>query len=84
MGVNDSFLICNNAGTVTETLLSAATYPGRILTIKTTTANAVVSASSNVVPMIGGVVGTAILAAAAGKWAILVSDGTNWIIMSSN
>jgi hypothetical protein len=31
----------------------------------------------------GGAAGTAILAAAAGNRATLVSDGTNWIIMQA-
>jgi hypothetical protein len=51
---------------------------------KTITANTVVSASSNVVPLAGGSAGTAILPATDGAWATLVSDGTNWIIMQAN
>lgn len=68
----------------TLTLLAAASYSGRSLTVKNTSANAVISASSNVVPLAGGAAGTAILAATAGKFARLVSDGTNWIIMEGN
>ena len=56
---------------------------GREVMIKTIAAFTVVSASSNIVPLIGGVAGTAILAATAGKWATLVSDGTNWIVMAA-
>jgi hypothetical protein len=37
-----------------------------------------------VVPLAGGAAGTAILAATAGKYATLVSDGTNWIITQAN
>lgn len=77
-------VIANKAGTLTLTLPSAASYPGRLLRVKTITANTVVSASSNVVPLVGGAAGTAILAATAGKWADLQSDGTNWIIMAGN
>ncbi|WP_176479108.1 hypothetical protein [Mesorhizobium sp. WSM3860] len=51
--------------------------------IKTIQAQTVVSASSNVVPLAGGAAGTAILAATARKWATLVSDGTNWVIMQA-
>ena len=80
--VADSYIIANRAGTITITLLAAATYPGHRLVIKTITANTVVSASSNVVPLAGGAAGTAILAATAGKWVELISDGSNWIIMS--
>jgi hypothetical protein len=76
--------VCNGTGTITVTLPSAATYIGFELLIKTVAAQAVVSGSSNVVPLTGGSQGTAILSAAAGKWASLVSDGTSWIIMSGN
>jgi len=59
-------------------------HKGRELNIKTITANTVVSASSNVAPLTSATAGTAILAATAGKWARLVSDGTNWRIMSGS
>lgn len=80
----DSYVIHNFAGTVTDTLPAASSFTGRQLTLRTITANTVVSASSNVVPLAGGSAGTAILAATAGKWARLVSDGTNWQIMEGN
>jgi hypothetical protein len=75
---------CNRAGTITLTLPDAATYPGRILEIKTITAQLVVSASANVIPSIGGAATTAILPATAGKYAKLQSDGINWQIMIAN
>jgi len=50
--------------------------------IKTVAAQAVNSATLNVVPLSGGAAGTAILTANAGRWATLVSDGTNWVIMN--
>jgi hypothetical protein len=78
----DGYLICSAACTLT--LLTAASYSGRILVVKNTSANTVISASSNVVPLAGGAAGTAILSATAGKFAKLVSDGTNWIIMEGN
>lgn len=68
-------IICNFAGTVTLTLPTAASFPDRVLTIRTITANTVVSNASNVAPRTGGAYGTAILAAAAGNWAALISDG---------
>lgn len=80
----DSSLIANRAGTITYTLPTASSYTGRWLYLRTITANTVVSATSNVVPAAGGSAGTAILAATAGKWAALQSDGTNWQIMMSN
>lgn len=75
-------IICTAVAVLT--LPAPATYTGRELLIKNTTAATVTSVSSNVVPLTGGAAGTAILAATAGKWALLVSDGTNWIIMASN
>jgi hypothetical protein len=41
---------------------------------------ALVSASSNVVPIAGGAAGTSILVASSGDQATLVSDGTNWLM----
>ena len=80
----DSSIIINYAGTHTITLLAASSYTGQMLLIKTITADTVISASSNVVPLVGGAAGTAILAATAGKWALLQSNGSNWIIMAGN
>lgn len=80
----DSSIIFNGAGSLTITLPTASSFSGRILRIKTIAAQTVVSATSNVVPLAGGAAGTAILAATAGKWADLQSDGSNWIIMASN
>ena len=68
----------------TYTLPAAASFTRRMLIIVTQFAGAVTSASSNVVPIAGGAAGTAILPATAGKSAMLQSDGTNWIIISSN
>ena len=79
----DSSLIFTTTNN-TLTLLSAASYSGRILYVKNITANSVTSASSNVVPIGSATAGTAILAATAGKFAMLQSDGTNWIIMLAN
>lgn len=82
--VTDSSLIVNASGGFTLTLLAAASYPGRWLTVKTIANQTVTSASSNVVPIGSATAGTAVLAATAGKWAILQSDGTNWITMANN
>lgn len=79
----DTALIFNRAGTVTVTLPAASARPGRVLWMKTITANAVVSGASNVKPIGTDTAGTTILAASAGAWAMLVSDGTNWVIMAS-
>jgi phage-related tail fiber protein len=84
VAANENWLFCNGSGSITVTLPSAASFPGREIMIKTVTAQTVVSASSNVAPLAGGVNGTAILAATAGKWATLVSDGSVWVIMQGN
>ena len=75
-------LTANRAGTITVTL--GVARKGRRVRVKTITANTVVSASSNVIPLAGGAAGTAILAATAGKWAILEGNGSNWEIIASN
>lgn len=76
--------IFNAAGTCTATLPSATTNTGRWWYAKTQTAQLVNSATSNIVPLNGGAAGTAILAATIGKWAILQSDSSNWVIMAAN
>jgi hypothetical protein len=93
----ESSWIANFAGTVTITFRPASETSftgaiaytgvstpnaGRWLYIKTVTANTVVSSVSDVVPITGGAAGTAILPATAGAWAMLQSDGTNWIVMA--
>lgn len=67
---------------VTLTLPSPAGNSGRWLWLKTITSS-VASASSNVVPLTSTTAGTAILSGG-GKWALLQSDATNWIIMTAN
>ena len=77
-------IIVNGSASVTATLPTASAYPGRKIRIKTRAAYTVVSASSNVKPLDTDTAGTAILAATAGKWAELVSDASNWIVMAGN
>jgi hypothetical protein len=84
MLATDSTIIYNISATNTTTLLAAASYAGRILFVKNTAAFAVNSASSNVVPLGSTTAGTAILAATAGKFALLQSDGVNWITILAN
>lgn len=83
LGSNENEVICNGTATITVTLPSAASFIGRVVVIKTIAAYTVVSASSNVVPINSATAGNAILAATAGKWAEMVSDGSNWIIMAA-
>lgn len=68
----------------TVTLPAAASYTGRILYLNTITAHSVISASSDVIPLGSSAAGTAILAATAGKFAMLQSNGTYWITMMAN
>lgn len=77
-------IVCSYAGTVTITLPDVDTWLGRSINIKTTTANTVVSASSNVVTLPNTTAGTAILAATDGAWVTLQSDGTNWVAMQGS
>jgi hypothetical protein len=80
----DSSLVFKTTATCTLTLPAAASFPGRILYVKTIAAYAINSASSNVFPISTATAGTAILAATAGKYAMLQSDGTEWVVMESN
>ena len=80
---NETHIICNGGASITVTLPSASLWAGREIYIKTIAAFTVVSASSNVKPIGSNTAGTAILAASAGAWALLVSDGTNWVVMAS-
>ena len=81
---DSAYLIANRNSTITLTMPSASAYAGRELSIKTIQASTVVSAGSNIVPMTTAAAGTAILPATDGAWALLKSDGTNWIIMQSS
>jgi hypothetical protein len=83
----ENWIICNGTSTITITLPTASTWTGREIMMKNlSTTQAVNSASSNVVPISSTTPGTTIFSAAAGsaKWAVLISDGTNWIVMDSN
>ena len=80
----ETFLINNKTGSAClVTLPAAASWTGRILVFKTVQALAITSASSNVIPAAGGAAGTALVSGTAGNWAIIVSDGTSWVIMAS-
>jgi hypothetical protein len=79
----DRFLVFNTTAACTVTLPAAASFSGREITLKQIAAFAVNSASSNVQPLTSVTAGTAILTGA-GKYAVLVSNGTNWIVVRSN
>jgi hypothetical protein len=83
LGATENFVVCNGTGSITVTFPTASASTGRVVWIKTIAAQTVVSASSNVLPIGTATPGTAILAASAGANAMLVCDGTNWVIMTS-
>jgi hypothetical protein len=81
----ENWVINNKSGSAcTVTLPAASSWTGREVMVCNYQAQTLISASSNVVPLGGGAAGTAILAATVGKWATLVSNGTNWVIMQAN
>jgi len=79
------FVIFNSASSISVTLPTASAYPGRTLNFKTINTGAVTSASSNVVPLATNTAAATLFSAnTAGKWTLLVSNGTNWVIMAQN
>ncbi|MFA9203249.1 MAG: hypothetical protein ACEQSD_04545 [Flavobacteriales bacterium] len=81
VAATDVWLINNKSGsTCTVTLPTASTNSGRVLYFQNYQVQALVSASSNVVPLAGGAAGTSILLASSGDSATLVSDGSNWLM----
>jgi hypothetical protein len=82
VATTESYLINNKTGSAcVVTLPSAVTFVGRKLVFTNYQAQAIDSASSNVVPIAGGSPGTSIVGATAGDWAAIISDGTNWLIV---
>lgn len=75
--------ITSNAGAVTVTLPAASSNTGYTYLFKQIGAGAVSSATSNVSPIGSATPGTAITASS-GKYALMQSDGTNWIIIAAN
>jgi hypothetical protein len=81
VAATDLWLINNKSGsTCTVTLPTPSTNTGRVLYFQNYQVQALVSASSNVVPLTGGAATTSILLASSGDSATLVSDGTNWLM----
>jgi hypothetical protein len=83
----DTHLLFNPSGAICTVTLPAAAAgnKGREITMRNLSgAYTIVSATSNVAPGTSATAGTAILAATAGKWALLVSDGAQWNIQMYN
>lgn len=84
LALYEKSIINNKSSGCVVTLPDATTTPGRELFVVNTTAQTLVSASSNVVPKAGGSAGTAILPATSGAWAILIAQVTGtWKIVAS-
>jgi hypothetical protein len=82
---SSDYTIIQTTAASTYTLPAAASFTGRILHIVTQFAGTVTSSlAGSVTPLAGGAAGTAILAATAGKWATLQSNGTTWVIIAAN
>jgi hypothetical protein len=84
VGQYDKYLTFLTTATCTVTLPAAYNYPNREITIKNLAAFAINSASSNVIPLGSNTAGTAIVAATAGKYVTLVSNGLYWVVMDGN
>lgn len=80
----DVTVIIDRASTTTVVLPIGSLFPGRRIRVVTRQAQAILSSQSNITPITGGAPTNAILAATAGKWADLESDGTYWVITASN
>ena len=83
--VTDTYVIFNSASAIAVTFPTASAFTGRTLHFKTINTGAVTSAASNVVALATSTAAATIFSAnTAGKWTILVSNGTNWVIMAQN
>jgi len=81
VAATDIWIINNKPSTsCVATLPTPSANTGRILRFQNYQSQTLVSASSNVVPLVGGGASTAILAAVAGDTCTLVSNGTSWIM----
>lgn len=79
-----STIISNRGAINTLTLPAASGCVGRKYHIVNLQAFDVVSASANVVPIDGGAATTDIVPPAPGAYAIIQSNGTNWVIIANN
>ena len=78
-------IVNNTGGTTTLTLPDPTVATGSELFIKTAQPQAVVSASTNVVPLtFANTPSSNIIPATDGAWCTLVSNGTYWVIMQAN
>lgn len=84
VAATDADLVFNTSGGCTVTLPNASSVaPGRILWLNNESAQAIVSASANVIPKAGGSASASLLPATAGSWARLKAQAAGWKIMAS-
>ncbi len=85
VAATENWLLNNKSGSAcVVTLPAAASSTGREIMIQNLQAQAVNSASSNVIPLRGGSAASSILPAIIGAYAVLVSNGTNWQIVQQS
>ena len=80
----DSSIVFNTAANCNVVMPAAATYPGRILYVKTLAAMSINSTSTNIKPIGSNTGANSILTNTTGKFSMLQSDGVNWITMMNN
>ncbi len=80
----DTVIIANCAFGSGLEFPEAIQNPGRVIHVKTIIDQVVSSVQNDIVPLEGGAAGSDILSALVGQWAIIKSDGTNWVIIASN
>lgn len=86
LAATEHWIINAKAGSdCVATFPAASTCAGRVVVCKNNVDGySLLSASSNIVQLDGGAPSATILTDILGKWATLVSDGTNWVIMQAN
>ena len=80
----DASIIFDTTANCNVVMPAAATYPGRILYVKTIAARTINSTSASIKPIDSNTAANNILTNVAGKFAMLQSDGNNWVIMMNN
>jgi hypothetical protein len=78
---NDSYINNKPDSACVVTLPAAALFPGREISFLNHQAQAVNSASSNIVPKMGGEAGTAIVGNTAGLWTVIKSIAGVWTVV---
>jgi hypothetical protein len=83
VGATDTAISYTGSGTLTLTLPAAASFPGRQIWVRNINNAAVSSASANISNLSGSTV-SSILPATGGRWAMLQSNGSLWVMMGAN